>query len=100
MVRRSIDTPPNWGDFKAITTLPHSDVQLASFDTEAQHLVVLLPEGPATFEVGGPQERFTRAMKRWTRDYVRLVRWQDIWVIGIPVPGRARVLFRARELGA
>jgi hypothetical protein len=91
----SIATKPNWGDFKAFTTLAHREARFVSADVGSMRLVLETGGDEFTLEIGGPAERFAKVLGARMAGPVPLVRWHGIVVVGIPV-GSGRALFRAR----
>jgi hypothetical protein len=97
MVRLTTATPPNWGDFKAFITLPRRVATFVAADVASMRLVVKLDGHEVSLEVGGPAVRFAKELRARVRRSVQLVRWNGIWVVGIPVR-HGHALFRARSL--
>jgi hypothetical protein len=95
MVRLSIATAPNWGDFKAFTTLPRREATFVAGDIPSMRLVVELQGREVSLEVGGPAGRFAKELRARAERPVPLVGWNGIWVIGIPVRN-GHALFRSQ----
>lgn len=95
-MRPSISTQPNWGDFKAFTTLTRQEARFVRADVESMRLILELDGHELEFEVGGRPERLARELRARVRRPVPLVHWNGIWVVGIPLPN-GHALFRALE---
>jgi hypothetical protein len=54
----SIATKPNWGDFKAFTTLPRLETAFVSADVASMHLVLEAGGDALRLLIGGAPERF------------------------------------------
>lgn len=91
----SIETRPNWGDFKAFTTLPRQDATVVRVDPQLKHLVVVTGSIEVTLEAGDPA--LALQLQDGLPRTVRLVRWEDLWVIGVPT-GSGHTLYRARTV--
>lgn len=94
----SIDTKPNWGDFKAFSTLDRVEGTLLRPDIGTSTLTMQLNEETRVLKIGGPPERLAGQLKRMTKAPLQLVRWNSIWVVGIPVRS-GHALFRGEEAG-
>jgi hypothetical protein len=80
----SIATKPNWGDFKAFTTLPRREAAFVSAKVASMHLVLETGGDEFTLEIGGPPERFAKQLRARAAGPIPLVRWNGITVVGIP----------------
>ena len=95
IVALSIATKPNWGDFKAFTTLARREATLLRADTAAMRITVRLDDQEIELEIGGPEARFTEALARREPRPMPMVRWHGIWIVGVPMRA-GHALFRAR----
>jgi hypothetical protein len=91
----SIATKPNWGDFKAFTTLARREAAFVSAEVASMELVLEAGGDELTLEIGGPSERFAKALEARAAGAIPLVRWNGITVVGVPVRS-GHALFRAR----
>jgi hypothetical protein len=94
MVRLNITTPPNWGDFKAFTTLPRRFAAFMGADVASMRLVIALDGQEVSLKVGGPVLRFAKKLRARVSRPLPVVQWNGIWVVGIPVRN-GHALFRA-----
>jgi hypothetical protein len=86
---------PDWGDFKAFTTLPRREAVFVGADVTSMRLVLEIGGDEFALEIGGPAERFTKELGTRIAGPIPLIRWNGITVVGIPVPN-GHALFRAR----
>ena len=98
MVQLSTETKPNWGDFKAFTTLPRREATFVSADVASMRLVLQSDGYELALEIGGLDGRFAKELRARVPRPVPLVRWNGIWVVGIPVRN-GHALFRAHTAG-
>lgn len=92
----SIETEPNWGDFKAFTTLRRAEATFLSSDAKTRRLTIDLDGKRIVLGVGGPVVRFASQLRARVEGPVPFVRWFNILVVGLPNRS-GHALFRAAE---
>lgn len=99
--RLSIETPPNYGDFKAFTRPDRLELTFLGYDPATRRMSLESSEtGVRTLVVGGPAERVARALRGQEQTVIRLVHWGNLYVIGVPFNRRTysgHTLFRAED---
>ena len=102
MLRLSIETPPNYGDFKVFTRLDRLDLAFLGYDPVTRRMSLESAETEVrTIVVGGPAERMAKALRGQEHTVIQLVRWANLYVIGVPFSRRTysgHTLFRAQDV--